>query len=230
MSHETIERKVGLMGALIAVVISVGGLVEIVPLYAQRSIVEPSPGVKPYSALALEGRDVYVREGCYNCHSQMIRTLVGDVLRYGTYSKLGESIYDYPHQWGSKRTGPDLAREGGKYPHSWHYFHMRDPRQISPGSTMPNYPWLFKDATDIAALPKKIEVQKILGVPFRETTKSEIEQSVRAQSAAIVADLKNAGAEVPPDREIVALIAYLQKLGKSENVAPATAITTTAAK
>ena len=174
-------------------------------------------------SLELAGRDIYIREGCYNCHSQQIRTLVGDVLRYGEYSKIGESIYDYPYQWGSKRTGPDLARQGGKYPNSWHYFHMRDPRQISPGSTMPDYPWLFTDKTDTAALPNKIAVQRRIGVPYPPMTDGEIQKACDEQAALLAADLKTAGAEVPPEREIIALIAYLQKLGKSEKVAPVTA-------
>jgi cytochrome c oxidase cbb3-type subunit I/II len=206
---------------LTTLAVFIGGIVQIVPtIIINRA--ESIEGVRqiPNTPLELAGRDIYVREGCYNCHSQMIRTLVGDVLRYGDYSKLGESIYDYPHQWGSKRTGPDLAREGGKYPNSWHYFHMRDPRQISPGSTMPNYPWLFTEKTDVASLPRRIDIQRKLGVPFREEGKKEIEESVRVQSEAIAAELKAAGAEVAADREIVALIAYLQKLGKSEKVGP----------
>jgi cytochrome c oxidase cbb3-type subunit I/II len=204
---------------LTAVSVFIGGIVQIVPTVIVNTA-ENIEGVRqiPYTPLELAGRDIYVREGCYNCHSQQIRTLVGDVLRYGDYSKLGESIYDHPYQWGSKRTGPDLAREGGRYPNSWHFFHMRDPRQISPGSTMPNYPWLFTARTDIAALPKKIAVQKMLGIPFTQTTKAEIEQACATQGATIVADLKTAGAETAADREIVALIAYMQKLGKSEQV------------
>jgi len=199
----------------------IGGLVQIIPtvMISTASNVE---GVRqiPYTPLELAGRDIYIREGCYLCHSQQIRTLVGDVLRYGDYSKMGESIYDHPFQWGSKRIGPDLAREGGKYPNSWHYFHMRDPRQISPGSTMPDFEWLFTDKTDIAALPNKIAVQRKLGVPYAAMTESDIDNSCSTQAALIVDDLKKAGAEVPPDREIVALISYLQKLGKSEKVVP----------
>jgi cytochrome c oxidase cbb3-type subunit I/II len=206
---------------LTAVAVFIGGIVQIIPTVVVNTA-ENIEGVRqiPYTPLELAGRDIYVREGCYNCHSQQIRTLLGDVLRYGDYSKMGESIYDYPYQWGSKRTGPDLAREGGRYPNSWHFFHMRDPRQISPGSTMPNYPWLFTDKTDIASLRKKIEVQCMLGVPFTEKTKDEIAKSCLDQGSSIVADLKTAGAESESDREIIALIAYLQKLGKSEAVAP----------
>jgi len=206
---------------LTAVAVFAGGIVQILPtvLLDKSEQLDGSRQI-PYTPLELAGRDIYVREGCYNCHSQMIRTLVGDVLRYGDYSKLGESIYDHPFQWGSKRTGPDLAREGGKYPSIWHYHHMRDPRQISPGSTMPNYPWLYTDKTDVAALPSKIAVQRRLGVPFAPMTEEQLTESVTKQEQTIATDLHTAGAEVPPDREIVALISYLQKLGKSEPVAP----------
>jgi cytochrome c oxidase cbb3-type subunit I/II len=205
--------------ALTAAAAFIGGLVQIIPTVMVNTGASIE-GIRqiPYTPLELAGRDIYIREGCYNCHSQQIRTLVGDVLRYGDYSKIGESIYDHPYQWGSKRTGPDLARQGGKYPNSWHYFHMRDPRQISPGSTMPVYPWLFTDKTDTLALPNKISVQRKIGVPYRAMSTAEIQQACDTQSAAIAADLKNAGAEVPADREIVALIAYLQSLGKSEKV------------
>jgi cytochrome c oxidase cbb3-type subunit I/II len=216
---------------LTAVAVIIGGIVQIVPTVIVNKA-ESIEGVRqiPYTPLELAGRDIYVREGCYNCHSQMIRTLVGDVLRYGDYSKLGESIYDYPFQWGSKRTGPDLAREGGKYPSIWHFHHMRDPRQISPGSIMPNYPWLYTQKTEIDLLPHKIEVQRRLGVPFPEQTPEEITEGVMAQEKTISAELKSAGAEIPPDREIVALISYLQKLGKSEKVNPASGAKPTAAK
>ncbi len=207
--------------ALTALAVFIGGVVQIVPTI----IINKSENVEgmrqiPYTPLELAGRDIYVREGCYNCHSQQIRTLVGDVLRYGDYSKLGETIYDHPFQWGSKRTGPDLAREGGRFPNVWHFHHMRDPRQISPGSTMPNYPWLFTQPTESDLLPHKIAVQRRLGVPYPEMTKAEVAQLVATQEKIIAADLQAAGAEVPPDREIVALIAYLQKLGKAEKVTP----------
>ena len=204
---------------LTAVAVVIGGAIQIIPTVLAQTA-DNMEGVRqvPYTPLELAGRDIYVREGCYNCHSQMIRTLAGDVLRYGPYSKLGESIYDYPYQWGSKRTGPDLAREGGKYPNVWHYNHMLDPRAVSLGSTMPNYRWLFRQPTDVDALASKIAVQKKLGVPFRETTLAEIQESCAKQGQAIADDLRAAGVETPPDREIVALISYLQKLGKSEAV------------
>ncbi len=215
---------------LTAVAVFIGGVVQIVPTIMVNKA-ESTEGVRqiPYTPLELAGRDIYVREGCYNCHSQMIRTLVGDVLRYGDYSKIGESIYDHPYQWGSKRTGPDIAREGGRYPNIWHFHHMRDPRQISPGSTMPNYPWLYTDLTDTAVLPRKLEVQRQLGVPYPDLTRKQVQDDVNQQARSIADDLLKAGAEVPPDREIVALIAYLQKLGKSENTAPKTESPKTAA-
>jgi len=196
-----------------------GGLIQIVPTVVAHNATNVEDRRQlPYTPLELAGRDIYVREGCYNCHSQMIRTLVPDVLRYGEYSRLGESIYDYPHQWGSKRTGPDLARLGGKYPNVWHLRHMEDPRAISVGSNMPAYPWLFTDDTDVAVLPAKLRVQATLGVPYPNWTPGQIQARVDEQAKAIAADLKTAGAYVAPEKEIVALIAYLQALGKSEPV------------
>jgi len=207
--------------ALTILAVLVGGMVEIIPtiIINQADSIE---GVRqiPYTPLELAGRDIYVREGCYLCHSQMIRTLVGDVLRYGDYSKLGESIYDHPFQWGSKRNGPDLAREGGKYPSLWHFNHMRNPRDVTPGSIMPNYPWLYTDDTDVEILPRKIEVMRKLGVPYPAATEEDIQASVEQQENAIVDDLKKGGAVVDPKKEIVAVIAYLQKIGKSEKVVP----------
>jgi cytochrome c oxidase cbb3-type subunit I/II len=197
----------------------IGGIVQILPTVIINSA-QNLEGVRqiPYTGLELAGRDIYVREGCYNCHSQQIRTLVGDVLRYGDPSRIGESIYDHPFQWGSKRSGPDLAREGGRYTNDWHFNHMLDPRQVSPGSLMPNYPWLYKNLTDLAALPRKIEVQRMLGVPMKGGTPEEIKKAALAQAEEITADLKTKGIESVPDREIIAVIAYLQKLGKSEPV------------
>jgi cytochrome c oxidase cbb3-type subunit I/II len=201
--------------------VAAGGMIQIIPttLVNRASNVEGRRQI-PYTPLELAGRDIYISEGCFNCHSQMIRTIVPDVLRYGDYSRLGESIYDYPFQWGSKRTGPDLARVGGKYPNIWHYHHMLDPRAVSPGSNMPNYPWLFTQDTDVAALPAKLAAQRTLGVPYPEYKGDELTTLVNAQANAIAADLKAAGASVEPGREIVALIAYLQKLGKHEVIAP----------
>ena len=201
------------------IAVSAGGLIQIVPTVLVNRVenIEDRRQV-PYTPLELAGRDLYISEGCYNCHSQMIRTLVPDVLRYGDYSRLGESIYDYPFQWGSKRTGPDLARVGGKYPDVWHYRHMENPRAISVGSNMPNYPWLYTQETDVAALTSKIAVQRMLGVPYPKWTVAELRENVATQEAAIVTDLRDSGVEAQPDRQIIALIAYLQKLGKYETV------------
>ncbi len=196
-----------------------GGLIQIIPLVLthQAANIEDRRQVI-YTPLELAGRDIYIREGCYNCHSQMIRTLVPDVLRYGDYSRLGESIYDHPFQWGSKRTGPDLARVGSKYPNIWHLRHLEDPRAISAGSNMPAYPWLTANATAVSALPAKLAAQRTLGIPYPNWTPAQIAARVAAQATGIAADLRTAGAEVAPEKEIVALIAYLQVLGKSESV------------
>ncbi len=202
------------------IAVAAGGLIQIIPLVVSHRAanVEDRRQV-PYTPLELAGRDIYVREGCYTCHSQMIRTLVPDVLRYGDYSRLGESIYDHPFQWGSRRTGPDLARVGGKYPNVWHLRHMEDPRAISVGSNMPAYPWLLRNDTDVAALPSKLSVQRTLGIPYPNWTPGQIRSRVDEQAKSIAADLRAAGAYVAPEREIVALIAYLQVLGRSESVA-----------
>jgi cytochrome c oxidase cbb3-type subunit 2 len=194
MSHEIVEKKVGLMGALIAIVISVGGLVEIVPLYAQQSVVEPSPGIKPYAPLALEGRDVYVREGCYNCHSQMVRPLPAETERYGHYSLAGEAVYDHPFQFGSKRTGPDLARVGGRYSDEWHRVHLLAPRDVVPESNMPGFPWLAKNQIDGATTVRKMHALRAIGVPYSDE------------------DIANAWATVDGHSEMDAMIAYLQTL------------------
>jgi cytochrome c oxidase cbb3-type subunit 2 len=192
MSHEIVEKKVGLMGALIAIVISIGGLVEIVPLYAQRSVVEPSPGVTPYGPLALEGRDVYVREGCYNCHSQMIRPLPAETERYGHYSLAGETVYDHPFQFGSKRTGPDLARVGGRYTDEWHRVHLMNPRDVVPESNMPGFPWLAERALDPDVTQAKMRALRRIGVPYT------------------VEEVAAAPAEIANRTEMDALIAYMQ--------------------
>ncbi len=204
------------------IAVTVGGLVQIIPLaVAHKAANVEDRRQVPYTPLELAGRDLYVREGCYTCHSQMIRTLVPDVLRYGDYSRLGESIYDHPFQWGSRRTGPDLARVGGKYPHVWHLRHLEDPRAISAGSNMPAYPWLLTNDTDVAALPGRLAVQRTLGVPYPEQTPAEVRAQVDLQARAIADDLRAAGATVEPGREIIALIAYLQRLGRSEEVGSA---------
>jgi cytochrome c oxidase cbb3-type subunit I/II len=207
-----------------------GGAIQIIPtVIANKAANVEDRRQIVYTPLELAGRDIYIREGCYVCHSQMIRTLVPDVLRYGRagvandYSRLGESIYDHPFQWGSKRTGPDLAHIGGKYPNIWHLQHMQNPRNLSAGSIMPSYPWLLTSNTDVGALPKKIAVQRTLGVPFPELNSEQITASITEQSKAIAADLRSAGAYVAPEKEIVALIAYLQHLGASEKTGTGTA-------
>jgi cytochrome c oxidase cbb3-type subunit 2 len=195
LSHDIIEQKTGLLALLVVLVVSVGGLVEIVPLYFQRSTTEPVSGLKPYNALRLAGRDIYVREGCYNCHSQMIRPFRAEVERYGHYSVAGEFVYDHPFQWGSKRTGPDLARVGGRYSDDWHRTHLRNPRDVVPESNMPNYPWLAKTPVDGESLPAKMRALRVVGVPYAD--------------AEIASSTKDVAGKTEED----ALIAYLQELG-----------------
>ena len=194
-----------------------GGLIQILPtVFIKQNPGADAPLQKVYTPLELAGRDIYVREGCYNCHSQMIRPLVGEVLRYGKSGRLTESVYDFPFQWGSKRTGPDLQREGGRYPNLWHFQHMMDPRSVSIGSVMPNYPWLYKQLTDIPALSSKIRVLSGYGVPFPPRSPQQIQQSCLDQGRTITDDLAKSGIKIAPDKEIIALIAYLQQLGKYE--------------
>jgi len=195
MNHETVEKNVGLMGVLIAVVISFGGLAQIVPLYFQGVSNQPAPGIEPYEALRLAGRDVYVREGCYNCHSQMIRPFQSETERYGPYSLAGESVYDHPFQFGSKRTGPDLARVGGRYSDDWHRVHFENPRNVVPESNMPGYPWLAARTVDGALIETKMRALAKLGHPYTAD------------------DLAGAAAAVAGKTELDALIAYLQGLG-----------------
>ncbi len=195
MSHEIVEKNVGLMALLILLVISVGGLVEIVPLFFLKSTTEPVDGLKPYSALQLEGRDIYIREGCYVCHSQMIRPFRAETERYGHYSVAGEFVYDHPFQWGSKRTGPDLARVGGRYSDEWQRVHLINPRDVVPESNMPAFPWLAENVLDGKLTPKKMEVMRTMGVPYED------------------ADIAGATAEVEGKTELDALVAYLQNLG-----------------
>ena len=194
-SHEWIEKNPWLLIGLVLLVISFGGLVEIVPLFFQKSTTEPVAGLKPYSPLRLAGRDVYIREGCYNCHSQMIRPFRAETERYGHYSVAGEFVYDHPFQWGSKRTGPDLARVGGRYSDEWHRTHLDNPRDLVPESNMPGYPWLAKTTIDPATIVPKLRAMQILGVPYSEQ------------------QVKNAPGELAGKTEQDALIAYLQGLG-----------------
>ncbi|HVZ63149.1 MAG TPA: cytochrome-c oxidase, cbb3-type subunit I [Lacunisphaera sp.] len=210
---------------LVFLSVAAGGMIQIIPMLTiDRRLQTEDRVAAVYTPLELAGRDLYVREGCYNCHSQMIRTLVPDVMRYGEYSRLGESIWDHPYQWGSKRTGPDLARVGGKYNDAWHYDHLQNPRQISVGSNMPTYPWLFTGTTDYAALPAKIRVQKMLGVPFPNWSPALIDTLAKEQAKQIAKDLRDQGRYVDPDKEIVALISYLQCLGKKWQPATTAAV------
>ena len=212
--HRWIERKPIQLMVFSLIVILIGGLIEMVPTFMVKSNVPTIASVKPYTPLELQGRDIYVREGCYTCHSQMIRPFRSETVRYGEYSKAGEFIYDRPFQWGSKRTGPDLHRVGGKYPDSWHYNHMLDPTSMSPGSIMPSYPWLLDDDLDISTTERKITVMKSLGVPYPEGYEKIANKELKQQADSIAMSLKKDGIETSSDKEIVALIAYLQRLGK----------------
>ena len=195
MNHDVIERNLGLLAVLTALIISVAGLVEIVPLYFATESATPAPGVMPYTALQVEGRDIYIREGCYNCHSQMVRPLRSETERYGHYSMAGESVYDHPFQFGSKRTGPDLARVGGRYTDAWHRIHLHHPRDVVPESNMPGFPWLEKNALDASLTPRKLKALRMVGVPYSD------------------ADIASASEAVTGKTEMDALIAYLQMLG-----------------
>jgi cytochrome c oxidase cbb3-type subunit I/II len=218
---EWYERLIGNWApftVLVFIAAAIGGAVQIIPtLYVQRARNLEDRVQIPYTPLELAGRDIYIAEGCYNCHSQQIRTLKPDVLRYGDYSRLGESIYDHPFQWGSKRTGPDLAREGGKRPHLWHYDHMNDPEQISPGSNMPPYPWLLRNELNFEKIPGRVRALRRLGVPYLDQSDAEIVADMEAQAAAIVAELRANFRETSERKQIIALIAYLQKLGAYES-------------
>jgi cytochrome c oxidase cbb3-type subunit 2 len=194
-AHDKVEKNIGLMIILIIAVISVGGLVQIVPLFFQDSLTEPVAGLKPYSALRLEGRDIYVREGCYLCHSQMIRPFRSETERYGPYTTAGETVYDRPFQFGSKRTGPDLARVGGRYSDDWQRLHLIDPRALVPESNMPSYRWLLESTVDGELITKKLKVLQFLGDPYTDE------------------QIAGAAAAVEGRTEMDALIAYLQELG-----------------
>jgi cytochrome c oxidase cbb3-type subunit II len=195
-AHEKVEKNVGLMAILIAVAVSFGGLAEIVPLMYQAEAIEPLPGVEPYPPLELAGRDVYVREGCYSCHSQMVRTLRFETERYGHFSMAGESVYDRPFQWGSKRTGPDLARVGGRYSDDWHRVHLVDPRAVVPESNMPSFPWLAKNYVDGADVARRMRALQALGDPYDDAQIEGAAEAVRGRT------------------ELDAIVAYLQGLGR----------------
>jgi cytochrome c oxidase cbb3-type subunit I/II len=211
--HRWIEKRPVQMLVGSLVVVAIGGIIELVPTFLIQSNVPTIAAVKPYTPLELHGRDIYLREGCYTCHSQMIRPFRDEIARYGEYSKAGEFVYDHPFQWGSKRTGPDLARIGGKYPDSWHYNHMLESQSISPGSIMPNYPWLLDDAIDTTLTPKMIRAMTALGVPYEEGYDLKANDDLMIQGNAIVANLEKDKLQSIPTSEIVALIAYLQRMG-----------------
>ena len=204
MSHEVVEKNIGLMAVLILLVISVGGLVEIVPLFFVKSTTEPVEGLKPYTALQLEGRDIYVREGCYLCHSQMIRPFRAETERYGHYSVAGEFVYDHPFQWGSKRTGPDLARVGGRYSDDWHRVHLINPRDVVPESNMPGFPWLGETELDGSLIKKKMRVMNML-----------ISSTCNGCETYSDEDIEKAPEMLKGKTELDALIDYLQVLGTS---------------
>jgi len=210
-----------LIGSLI--VILIGGLVEMIPTFLVKSNIPTIASVKPYTPLELEGRDIYIREGCNNCHTQMVRPFRSETERYGEYSKAGEFVYDHPFLWGSKRTGPDLHRVGGKYPNSWHYNHMLDPETMSPNSIMPTYPWLFDNKLDASDLSAKIAAMRKMGVPYPEDYERNASKELDEQSEKIAANLKESKISVAKDKEIVALIAYLQRLGTDIKVKDAQA-------
>ena len=197
MNHQTIEKNIGLMILLVVLTVSIGGLVEIVPLFFQRSTTEAVAGLKPYNALQLIGRDIYVREGCYNCHSQMIRPFRAETERYGHYSVAGEFVYDHPFQWGSKRTGPDLARVGGRYSDEWHRTHLNNPRDVVPESNMPGYPWMVANMIDAKSVAPRMKALAMVGVPYSAAEMADAEKMVAGKN------------------EQDALIAYLQVLGTS---------------
>ncbi len=211
--HRILERKPVQFLILTTFAILIGGLVEMIPTFLVKSNIPTISSVKPYTPLELQGRDIYIGEGCYNCHSQMIRPFRSETERYGEYSKAGEYVYDHPFQWGSKRIGPDLHRVGGKYPDAWHYNHMKDPTSMSPGSLMPPYPWLIEQKLDNSTLASKIRVMQTLGVPYEQGYDTIALDDLNKQAQAIADGLKQARIEVEPDRKIVALIAYLQRLG-----------------
>lgn len=211
--HRWIERRPIQMLLISAVVILIGGVVEFVPTFLVESNIPTIASVKPYTPLELQGRDIYIREGCYTCHSQMIRPFRSETERYGEYSKAGEFIYDHPFQWGSKRTGPDLHRIGGKYPNVWHYHHMIDPTTMSPGSIMPAYDWMADRDLDVSSTPAKIRAMQTLGVPYAEGYDLKATDDLMKQAETISADLKKNNVNLPASKELIALIAYLQRMG-----------------
>jgi cytochrome c oxidase cbb3-type subunit I/II len=221
--HSWIERKPVKMLVISLIVVAIGGAIELIPTFLISSNVPSISAVQPYTPLELQGRDIYLKEGCYNCHSQMIRPFRDEVARYGEYSKAGEFVYDHPFQWGSKRTGPDLARQGGKYPNSWHYNHFLNPATVTEGSVMPAYPWLYDREIDTASTPVKIRAMQTLGVPYPKGYDRLANADLMAQADSIRSDLGKNKIKTPANREIIALIAYLQRMGKDIRVTTSTA-------
>jgi cytochrome c oxidase cbb3-type subunit I/II len=214
--HRPIERKPIPFLVLTLIVILIGGAIEMIPTFLVKSNIPTIASVKPYSPLELQGRDIYVREGCYNCHSQMIRPFRSETARYGEYSKAGEFVYDHPFQWGSKRNGPDLAREGtgnNKKTNSWHYNHFDDPQSLSPGTIMPAYSFMLDHNLDTSTTASKIKAMQKLGVPYESGFAEKANTKLMEQAVAIAEDLKKDGIQTPPNKEIIALIAYMQRLG-----------------
>ena len=220
-SHRWLEKRPIQFALLATVAILIGGIVEFIPTFLIKSNIPTIESVKPYSPLELEGRDIYIRESCNSCHSQMVRPFRSETERYGEYSKAGEFVYDHPHLWGSKRTGPDLHRVGGKFSNMWHYLHMQNPRQMSPGSIMPSYPWLLEQKLNTELTLNKINVMRMLGVPYADGYENQAVADLQVQAEGIADDLLNSGIVVESDKEIVALIAYLQRLGTDIKVKPA---------
>jgi cytochrome c oxidase cbb3-type subunit I/II len=228
-NHRLLEAKPLFFTVLSLVAILVGGMVELIPLFLVKENIPTIASVKPYTPLEVLGRDIYIREGCVGCHSQMIRPFRSETERYGEYSKAGEFVYDHPFLWGSKRTGPDLHREGGRYPDAWHYNHMDDPRSTSPGSIMPRFPWLLSDKLNTDCLAPRIRALRKVGVPYAPGYESGVAQKeLAAQQAKIVEGLKAGSVNAKPDREIIALIAYLQRLGTDIKAAPVAPVVTPA--
>jgi cytochrome c oxidase cbb3-type subunit I/II len=211
--HRLIEKKPLQFTVLAVVAVIIGGLIEVIPTYLIKSNIPTIASVKPYSALELQGRDIYIREACNSCHSQLVRPFRSETERYGEYSKAGEYVYDHPFLWGSKRTGPDLHRIGQKYPNLWHYLHMDDPTVVSPGSLMPRYSWLKEQVLDVSGTESKIKAMRTLGVPYEETYEKNAVSELEKQADVIAKDLQKQGIDVTADKEIIALIAYLQRLG-----------------
>ena len=221
--HKWIERRPVQMLVFSFILVAIGGLLELIPTFLIKSNIPTIAAVKPYTPLELQGRDLYISNGCYVCHSQMIRPFRDEVARYGEYSKAGEFVYDHPFQWGSKRTGPDLARIGNKYPDSWHYNHMLEPQSMSPGSIMPTYAWMLDNPIDTASTPAKIRAMQKLGVPYPDGYDRVANEDLMKQAASIRAKLEADKIKTPANREIIAMIAYLQRLGTDIKAVPATA-------